>query len=139
MLRARKLLVTAGLAGGFLLGFASTAHALGSGPLYLDNGTGHFSGNWEFYPQGTGHGGLHVWGSVCDDREDGNGVYGQGRVHGYDWSSKRGDGNGAAAGCGSENREFYDPATTYSSYGYYQVCTDDLGPDTCKVSSRLNR
>lgn len=138
MSRTKKLLATSGLAAAFVLGFASTAQALG-GPLNLNNGTGHFSGSWEFYPQGTGHGGLHVWGSVCDDSNDGNGVYGEGRVHGYGWSSNVGDGNGSAAGCGSENREFYDSATVYSSYGWYQVCTDDLGSDTCATSARLNR
>ena len=134
-----KLMAATGLAGALALGVASSAYALGSGSLNLNNGTGKFTGNYSFLPAGTQHGGLKVTGSVCDTSNDGNGVYSQGRVHGYDWAARVGDSNGSASGCGSENRVFSDPATTYVSYGYYQVCTDDLGSDTCKGSGRLNR
>ena len=134
-----KLMAAAGLAGALALGATSSAYALGSGGLNLNNGTGTFVGSWAFYPRGTGHGGMHVTGSVCDTKADGNGVYSQGRVDGYGWSSKVGDSNGSAAGCGSENREFYDSDGSLASYGYYQVCTDDVGSDTCAGSGRLNR
>ncbi|MDX3696062.1 hypothetical protein [Streptomyces europaeiscabiei] len=137
--KQKHLLAATGLAGALALGVASSAYALGSGSLNLNNGTGKFTGSWSFYPQGTAHGGMLVKGSVCDTSGDGDGVYSEGRVHGYSWSGKVGDSNGAAAGCGSVNKEWYDPATTYTSYGYYQVCTDDVGSDTCKGSGRLNR
>jgi hypothetical protein len=129
--------VVAGLALGaaFLLGGASAAYAGGSLNLKTSNNNeGSFSGSWTFLQPGTGHGGFVATGSVCDNKDDGNGVYGQGRVEGYGWDAPRGDGNGAAAGCGWEDREVYDPQATRVSRGQYQVCVDDLGPDTCGVS-----
>ena len=139
MSKPRRVTTVVALAAAFIVGFAPAALALGSGSLDLGDDAMRFQGSWRFYPQGTGHGGLVVSGSVCDTAGDGHGVYGQGKVHGYSWSAKRGDGNGSASGCGSEGREFYDPATVYSSYGWYRICRDDFGPDTCDQSSRLNR
>lgn len=140
VVRARsRTLATALLAATTVLGFAGAASAshykyLGSLDLRISGGQGRFTGQHEFYAQGTGHGGYHVWGSVCDTAEDGNGVYSQGRVEGYGWSSKVSDGNGSQSGCGSENREFYDPQATWVNRGQYRVCVDDLGTDTCEVS-----
>ena len=82
---------------------------------------------------------MGVSGRVCDTSKDGDGVYGRGRILGYDWSSKRGDSNGSAPGCGIEDRVFYSGDVRYVSYGWYQVCTDDFGRDTCDTSSKLNR
>jgi hypothetical protein len=130
-----KIAVTIALGAVMVVGVASAA--LAGGPLNLRTSSaneGSFSGNWEFYPAGVGHGGFHVWGSVCDNAADGDGVYSQGRVEGYGWSSTVSDGNGSAAGCGWENREFYDYQATQVSRGQYQVCVDDWGPDTCGVS-----
>jgi hypothetical protein len=98
-------------------------------------GKAKFTGKYKFNPSGTGHGGFVVSGSICDQDADGDGVYGQGKVEGYDWSAKRGDSNGSADGCGSENREIYDPQAIYVDQGRYRICVDDLGTDTCATSS----
>jgi hypothetical protein len=130
-----SLAAVAALGVAFVLGAASAAYA--GGPLNLRTSNaneGSFAGSWTLWPQGTGHGGFYVSGSVCDNKADGNGVYGQGRVEGYGWAARRGDANGSAAGCGSEGREFYDPQATRVCRAQYQVCVDDFGPDTCGVS-----
>lgn len=130
-----KMMVGLTLGAAFVLGGATAAYAGGALNLKTSNSNeGSFSGSWTIYPSGTGHGGFYVSGSVCDNSNDGNGVYGQGRVDGYGWSAQRGDGNGSAAGCGTENREFYDPQATQVGRGQYQVCVDDVGADTCGVS-----
>jgi hypothetical protein len=119
------------------LGFGASAFGayyknIGSISLRTSNNNeGSFSGNAEFYAQGTSEGGFHVWGNVCDNSAVGNGVYGQGRVEGYGWSSRVSDGNGSQSGCGWDNRYHYDPAATWVNRGQYQVCVDDFGADTC--------
>lgn len=119
------------------LAFGASALAYGSGSLDLGDDNMRFKGSYTF--NNTTRGGLKVNGTVCDTKNDGNGVYGQGKILGYAWAAKVGDGNGSASGCGTENRTFYSNDVTYVSYGWYQICTDDLGSDTCDVSSRLNR
>ncbi|GII24097.1 hypothetical protein Pme01_36940 [Planosporangium mesophilum] len=132
---SKKVMAGLALGAAFLLGGASAAYAGGSLNLRTSNANeGSFSGSWTFYPAGTGHGGFVVNGNICDNANDGNGVYGQGRAAGYDWAARRGDSNGSSAGCAYENREFYDPQATQVGSGQYQVCVDDLGPDTCGVS-----
>lgn len=113
---------------------AGTA-AFAGGPLNLKTSSaneGSFSGSWAW--NSSGHRGFVVNGSVCDNKGDGNGVYGQGRVDGYGWAAHRGDSNGSAAGCGTENREFYDSDGSAAGKGQYQVCVDDVGSDTCGTS-----
>jgi hypothetical protein len=132
---SKKVTVGLTLGAAVIMGGATAAYA--AGPLNLrtsNSNEGSFSGSWQFYPRGTGHGGFYVSGSICDNAADGDGVYGQGRAEGYGWSAHRSDGNGSAGGCGSEGREFYDPQATYVSRGQYQVCVDDVGSDTCGTS-----
>ncbi|GHG92065.1 hypothetical protein [Streptomyces lanatus] len=128
------------------VGLATALTLASGGSAQADEGVWHnftlevegrakFTGKYKFNPSSTGHGGFVVQGSVCDLKADGDGVYGQGQVEGYGWSSKRGDANGSASGCGSENREIYDPQAIYVDRGRYQICVDDLGSDTCATQS----
>ncbi|WP_369169196.1 hypothetical protein AB5J49_15370 [Streptomyces sp. R28] len=131
------------------VGAAGLAMALtlaGGGSAQADEGQWHnftleipgkakFNGKYKFNPSGTGNGGYVVSGSVCDLKADGDGVYGQGKTEGYDWSSKRGDANGSKEGCGTEDREFYDYQAIYVDRGKYQLCVDDAGSDTCDTQS----
>jgi hypothetical protein len=137
-MRLNRITGVAVLAVALTLGFASTALAAhyryypGSFSLQTSNiNEGSFAGQGEFYAQGTSHGGFHVWGNTCDNANDGDTVYSEGRVEGYGWSSDVVDGNGSASGCGWENREFYDYQATWVNRGQYQVCVDDFGSDTC--------
>lgn len=128
-----KVFAAMALGGAVALGGAATAYAAGSLNLRTSNANeGRFDGSWEFYPQGTGHGGFHVWGWTCDTGNDGNTVYSEGRVEGYGWSSDVTDNYGGS--CAWENREFYDPAANRVGRGQYQVCVDDWGSDTCGTS-----
>lgn len=136
-MNSRLRLVGSAAAFGAVFVFGAATAAFAGGPLNLKTSSsneGSFSGNWTLYPAGTAHGGFYVSGSICDNKNDGNGVYGQGRVEGYSWAAQRSDGNGSSSGCGSEGREFYDSAATRVSRGQYQVCVDDVGSDTCGVS-----
>ena len=136
----RRILLVCLCAMGLTSGFGSAAlasHYVYLGTLNLRTSPAHegdFTGFAEFYAQGTGHGGFHVGGSICDRMQDGNGVYGQGRVEGYGWASPLGDSDGAGPNCAQEDREFYDPQALWVNSGQYQVCVDDFGPDTCGVS-----
>jgi hypothetical protein len=131
-----KSIVATGVAGlAIAAGFGTAAFA--GGPLDLktsNRNEGSFSGSWKLQPQFTLNGGFTVAGSICDNAGDGNGVYGQGRTDGTSWAARRGDGNGSAAGCGTEDRTFSTPGSSRVSRGQYQVCVDDVGSDTCGTS-----
>jgi hypothetical protein len=137
MSKMKKVMAGVGLGGLAALAFGASAFAYGSGSLDLGNDNMRFQGSYTF--NNTTRGGLKVTGTVCDTAADGNGVYGQGKILGYAWSSKVSDGNGSSSGCGNEGRTFYSNDTPYVAYGWYQICTNDLGSDTCDPSSRLNR
>jgi hypothetical protein len=126
----RKLLFPVAAAGLLATGFATAAVAV-SGSLSLRTSSaneGSFTGTFRLVTLSP----FRVTGTVCDNRADGNTVYGQARVDGYAWSSKVTDSNGSAAGCGSENRTF--KGDDFPVRGQYQVCVDDIGSDTCGTS-----
>lgn len=138
MARWRAALAAVGLGGALALGVATSAWAYGSGPLSLGDDYMEFrNGSYTF--NNTYRGGMFVVGDICDTANDGDDVYGQGKTMGYGWSARIFDGNDHLSGCGRESRTFYDPAAQYTSYGWYQICTDDFASDTCDVTPRLNR
>ncbi|GGQ60900.1 hypothetical protein [Couchioplanes azureus] len=137
MSKSKNIVAAIGLGSLAALAIGSSAYAYGSGTLDLGDDKMRFKGSYTF--NGTYRGGMKVSGTVCDTAADGNGVYGQGKILGYAWSSKVSDGNGSASGCGTESRTFSSNDVNFVSYGWYQICTDDWGSDTCDISSRLNR
>jgi hypothetical protein len=106
---------------------------------------GSFSGKWEWYRNyeqiGSyqSMGGWHHWGTLKDTLCEGDLMFEEARVEGYDWAARR----TVPSDC--QNRtvdyETYDPQATYVSYAAWHVCRDRgiLFNDNCSSLKEFRR
>lgn len=124
--------IIVGLVALFIAGIASSAIARsGNGPIWVGNTYAHIDGSVYWYPRGTAHGGMRVYGYLYDDEADSNSVKVNGKVAGYGyttlWTNSGGNGSRVYG-----DREVYDPQATYVSTGYVQTCRyNSWGTDQC--------
>lgn len=122
MEKKRAAGVVALMAAVFVGGVASAAYARsGNGPIWVGNTYAHIDGSVYWYPQGTNHGGMRVYGNLYDDEADSNSVKVNGRVAGYSytilWTNSNGNGSYVYG-----DKVVYDPQATISYSGDVQTC-----------------
>jgi hypothetical protein len=127
------------LSGVMIAGTAAGAWAAMSGGIQAVNFQGHSftSGSWSFDPwpcnascQGGRWSGWNYSGTLGDTAADGHDVFVQGKIDGYDYSTRIYYKGGAGhSGPAAQKLCAGDPA----SQAYLQVCTDrgTLLPDNC--------
>jgi hypothetical protein len=128
----RRSAVVTIFVGLFVAAIAGDALArTGNGSVWVGNSYVNFNGSVYWWPNGSNHGGMEVYGNLNDTSCDSNSVRVYAKVSGYGYTMLWSNSNG----CGSSvygDKVVYDPQATQVDDGWIKVCRyNSWGTDKC--------
>lgn len=133
--RTKRIIAAVALTGAALGVSATAAWArTGNGPETIQNSYVKFNGSIYWYPSGSNHGGMEVYGNLYNSA-GGNYAKIQGKVSGYSYTNLWTTDSSKSGFYG--DKVVYDPQALYVNTGSVNVChINKLSADNC--SSEYN-